>query len=262
MAKKRLIFTLHYNSGYFCLSRNFRLQKAGDLNWLNKNYNFPKIAFSIDELVILDVSREKRDTKKFSDILKELAKEIFVPISAGGGINTFADAKNLFESGADKIVINSSLYKNPNIVCSIAEVYGAQSIIASVDFNLNKVGDAEVFIENGSRVIELSLRKYVEYLNTLPIGELYLHSMKQDGTGQGYEMKTYSDISNELRKPFIISGGAGNKHHLEEGLNQEFVDAVSTANLFNFIGSGLPSARDYLLAKGCNIPKFIDSHRL
>lgn len=93
MAKKRLIFTLHYNSGFFCLSRNFRLQKAGDLNWLNKNYNFPKIAFSIDELVVLDVNRENRSPEFFQEVLRELAKEIFVPIAAGGGIRTFQDAK-------------------------------------------------------------------------------------------------------------------------------------------------------------------------
>ena len=232
------------------------MQKAGDLNWLNKNYNFPKIAFSIDELVVLDVSRENRNATKFCEVLKELAKEIFVPIAAGGGIRSFADAKNLFKSGADKIVVNTILHQNPSVVHSIAEVYGAQSMIASVDFNLNKLGEAEVFIENGSNKIDLSLSEYIETINHLPVGEIYIHSMRQDGTGQGYDMKTYSDLSSYFKMPLIVSGGAGNRHHLEEALSERYVDAVSTANLFNFIGNGLPLAREYLLDKKLNLPKF------
>ncbi len=256
MAKKRLIFTLHYNSEVFSLSRNFRLQKAGDLNWLSKNYNFPKIAFSIDELVILDVSRENRDANKFQEVLKELAKEIFVPIAAGGGIRSFQDAKNLFESGADKIILNTILYQNKDVVRSIAEVYGAQSMIASVDFKLNEVGEREVYLENGARKIDISLKDYLGDINELPVGEIYLHSMRQDGTGQGYDMNTYLELASNFRKPLIVSGGAGNRYHLEEALSQDFVDAVSTANLFNFIGNGLPLAREYLIEKKFNLPIF------
>jgi cyclase len=257
MAKKRIIFTLHYNSNFFCLSRNFRLQKVGDLNWLNKNYNFPKIAFSIDELVVLDVSRENRDSSKFLDILKALAKEIFVPVAAGGGIRTFEDAKLFFESGADKIVLNTILNGNLEVVKSIAEVYGAQSIVASIDYKINENGVSEIFVENGTRKLEIPFLEYLQYINTLPVGEIYLHSMNQDGTGQGFDIKTYSSLAQTLHKPLIISGGAGNRHHLEEGLSFDFIDAVSTANLFNFIGNGLPLAREYLLEKKFNIPKFI-----
>ncbi|NUM42093.1 MAG: imidazole glycerol phosphate synthase subunit HisF [Leptospiraceae bacterium] len=256
MAKKRLIFTLHYSSEYFCLSRNFRLQKAGDLNWLNKNYNFPKIAFSIDELVVLDVSRENRNRVAFHEVLRELAKEIFVPIAAGGGIRTFQDAKNLFENGADKIVVNSILHENPELIYSIAEVYGAQSILASIDFTLNDRGENEVHVENGSKKIDISLPDYIQKINKLPIGEIYLHSMRQDGTGQGYDMNAYISLKEYFQKPLIISGGAGNRFHLEEGLSLGFADAVSTANLFNFIGNGLPGAREYLLEKNINLPVF------
>ncbi len=256
MAKKRLIFTLHYNSGFFCLSRNFRLQKAGDLDWLNKNYNFPKIAFSIDELVVLDVTRDNRNSENFCEVLKELAKEIFVPVSAGGGIRNFQDAKKLFESGADKIVLNSVLFKKPEIVKSIAEVYGAQSMIASVDFYLNLSGEPEVYIENGQTRISDSIVDYTKHINSLQVGEMYVHSMRQDGTGQGLDIPAYSKLSEHILKPLIVSGGVGNKFHLEEALSMDFVDAVSTANLFNFIGNGLPVAREYLLQKKMNLPVF------
>ena len=109
MLKKRIIFTLHYANGFFNLSRNFRLQKIGDLNWLLKNYNFLKIAESIDELIIIDVSKDLRDKKKFLQNVAEIAKGIFVPVSLGGGISTLDYARELFESGADKININSSI---------------------------------------------------------------------------------------------------------------------------------------------------------
>ena len=110
MLKKRLIFNLLYDSGYFCLSRNFRLQKVGDLNWLKKNYNFDYVSNFIDELIVIDVSRKERDLTKFSSILKELTKSIFIPIASGGGIK-IQRCKILLDSGADKIIINTSIFK-------------------------------------------------------------------------------------------------------------------------------------------------------
>ena len=95
MLKKRLIFTLLYNSGIFSLSRNFRLQNVGDIKWLNENYNFDYISQYIDELIVLDVSRSRRDINAFSHILKSLTEKVFVPISSGGGIRKYEDAKIL-----------------------------------------------------------------------------------------------------------------------------------------------------------------------
>jgi len=256
MAKKRIIFTLHYNSGIFCLSRNFKLQKVGNLEWLNKNYNFPKIAHSIDELIVLDVSRENRNVEQFCSILKELAGEIFVPISAGGGVRSLEHAKLLFESGADKIVLNSILYENQNVVQEIAKIYGTQSIVASIDYWINEQGNSEVFTQNGTNKIDILLENYLSYINSLPVGEIFLNSMRQDGTGQGYDLDGLMKCSELIKKSLIISGGAGNRFHFEEALNSEIVDAVATANLFNFIGNGLPLAREYLHEKKINIPKF------
>ena len=103
------------------LSRNFRLQKVGNLNWLKKNYNFSKIAFSIDELIILDVTRGNRDEKKFQKHIYSLTEECFVPIAAGGGIRTLEQAQNLLHSGSDKVVVNTLIYKNPQVIRKIAE---------------------------------------------------------------------------------------------------------------------------------------------
>jgi len=114
MLKKRIIFTLLYDNGNFVLSRNFRLQKVGNLDWLKKNYDFSKISFYIDELVVLDVSRKNRDLNLFCENLKILTKDSFVPVAAGGGINSYEHASKLLKSGADKLVLNSSLF-NTNV---------------------------------------------------------------------------------------------------------------------------------------------------
>jgi cyclase len=107
MLKKRIIFTLLYDSGNFMLSRNFRLQQVGNLTWLQRNYNFSHIAFFIDELIILDVSRGERNTDNFCETLKKLTSDCFVPIAAGGGVRSIDYARRLLRSGADKIVINT-----------------------------------------------------------------------------------------------------------------------------------------------------------
>ena len=136
MLKKRIVFTLFYDQGAFMLSRNFRLQKVGDLTWLQNNYNFSKVAFSIDELVVLDVSRTKRDLHNFCRHLKALSQGCFVPISAGGGIRSIGDAKMLLRSGADKIVVNTPLFETPSLIENLSAEFGQQCIVASMDTKL------------------------------------------------------------------------------------------------------------------------------
>ncbi len=255
MVKKRLIFTLLYEDRQFFLSRNFRLQRVGDINWLLKNYNFEKIATSIDELIILNISRQKHNFESFCEDILVLTKNCFLPISLGGGIRNIRDASILFRNGADKVVINSSLFNNPNLVKDLASIYGNQSIIASVDFKIIDK-NYDVFIENGSKKISTNLHKFLLKVMSLPVGELYLNSIDQDGTGQGLLIKSLNEIPKEFNLPIILSGGAGNKFHLYEALKISETDAVATANLFNFIGDGLPNARNFLLEKGCKLAKW------
>jgi len=255
MLRKRIIFTLIYNNNIFSQSRNFRLQDVGDIKWLENNYNFQNIAFSLDELIVLNASRDEKNISKFSKCLTRLVDDVFIPIAAGGGIRNFSDAKLLFNSGADKIVLNTALYNNIDLVSKLVNAFGSQSIIASIDYKIvnNK---RKVFNQNGQHELPLSFEQYIKYIEKLNIGEIYLNSIDKDGTGFGYDVSTINSISHLLTKPIIIAGGAGNEKHLLEGLNNKYVNAVATANLFNFIGNGLPMARNNILKRNENLAKW------
>jgi cyclase len=252
MLRKRIIFTLIYADGYFMQSRNFRLQRVGDLRWLEKNYHFQNIAFSIDELIVVDASRGNKSIQKFSTMLSQLVDDIFIPLTAGGGIRSMTDAEILFNSGADKILLNTVLLQDINLVKELVSKYGSQSIIASIDYR-NIEGINTVYNMDGTEKCEMTLTAYIEYLESLNIGEIYLNSIDRDGTGFGYDIETISKIACNVKKPLIIAGGAGNEKHLADGLDFDHVNAVSTANLFNFIADGLPKARKYIFKNGYNI---------
>jgi cyclase len=255
MLRDRLIFSLIYNSGAFMQSRNFRLQRVGDINWLERNYKFQKISFSLDELIVVDATKDNKDIKKFSEAVKRLVNDVFIPVAAGGGIRQLEDAELLFNNGADKVILNSALYETPELAKSIIEKYGAQSLVASVDYKLVD-GVPIVYINDGSVPISMSLDEYLTYLEALGVGEILLNSIQQDGTGFGYDISTIQKYGQSISVPLLIMGGAGNERHLLDGLKQDGVSAVVTANLFNFIGNGLPNARKYMLENNANLARW------
>jgi len=252
MLRKRIIFALIYNNGFYNQSRNFRLQKVGNLNWLEKNYKFQNISFSLDELIVLNASKGEKRMDEFALEISKLVHNVFIPIAAGGGIKNLKDAELLFNSGADKIILNSAFYEAPALINELVRKYGAQSIIASIDYKTNN-GINEVYIHDGQLKLDISLDQYIEHIESLNIGEIYFNSIDKDGTGFGYDFETILRVVNKIRVPLIIIGGAGNEHHLIEGLKINGVNAVATANLFNFIGDGLPKAREKIIANGENI---------
>lgn len=252
MLRKRIIFALIYADGFFMQSRNFRLQKVGDLNWLEKNYKFQQISFSLDELIVLNASRNNKSMEKYADTISNLVNDVFIPIAAGGGIRGMEDAELLFNSGADKIVLNSVLFLNPDLVRALIKRYGTQSIVASIDYKKIN-GKFEVFIQNGTTKIDMNLWQYIQYLENLEVGEIYLNSIEKDGTGFGYDFETIIEYESKIQIPLIIAGGAGNELHLIKGLEIQNVSAVATANLFNFMGNGLPNARKIIIESGENI---------
>ena len=140
-------------------SRNFRLQKVGNLIWLEKNYKFQSIAFSLDELIVLNASRTEKNINEFALTVSNLVNDVFIPIAAGGGIRSEEDAEILFNHGADKIVLNSALVEDPKLVESLIGRYGTQSILASIDYK-NSDGVNCVYIHDGSVKLDMTLEEY------------------------------------------------------------------------------------------------------
>ena len=252
MLKKRLIFTLLYRDGDFYLSRNYRLQRVGGVDWLEANYKFSDVAKSIDELVIIDLSRESSEKDIFCRVVSRITKDIFIPLVLGGRIRSVQDVDLLVRNGADKVIINTLISENQNVIRELVEIYGSQCIVASVDY---RIIDSDVFLysEQGKKQLEYTLEEYLALLEELGVGEIFLNSIDRDGTGQGYTLDIAERVVKVMRLPVVLAGGAGNQYHFEEGLIIRGVDGVSTANLFNFIGNGLPEARKYLLSKSIDL---------
>ena len=234
-----------YDQRKYQLSRNFRLQEVGDLEWLKRNYDFDAIAYSIDELVVLNVTRTEQSISEFASGLAELTQQYFLPVTAGGGIRSIEDANTLLRSNADKLIVNTPLFKDPDLVRTMAATFGSQCVVASIDYQKTEDGN-QVITERGSEVTGMSPREAVELAQNLGAGEVYLTSIDKDGTGFGYETGIHKEIMDVCKVPLVMSGGVGKSEHLAQGLNLSGVTGASTANIYNFMVDGLKSTRMYL----------------
>jgi cyclase len=252
MVKKRIIFTLLYDNGHFMLSRNFGLQRVGNLAWLKKNYDFSHISFFIDELILLDVTRGKRNTDEFRRTLESLTEGCFVPIAAGGGLRSVEDARRLLRSGADKVVVNTPLFTQAHLLKELVEAFGQQCVVGSLDLKRTEDG-CKIWIESGAKEVDGTATERLEDLGEGMVGEWYLNSINRDGTGQGYDIGLLDIVPKSWDAPIILAGGAGNALHLVEGLSDPRADAVATAHLFNFVGDGLKQARSHSLASNMKL---------
>lgn len=250
--KKRIIFTLLFSNGFFVLSRNFKIQKIGKISWLKKNYNFLKITKAVDELIILNIRDKKKNFNNFCDTIKEISSEIFIPISAGGGIENYEDAKKILRSGADKIVVNSLIFES-KAINKLSKYVGSNCIVGSIDLKI-KNQKLLVWDNNENQYSKISFKEILNKISKLPIGELYINSIDRDGTGQGYLFEILKQIPKKINLPIIIAGGAGNWKHLQDGLIKKNLSAVATANLLNFINDGLINARKKIISNKFDLP--------
>lgn len=235
------------------LSRNFRLQRAGDVRWLLKNYHFETVTSCIDELHILDVSRKNKDRNAFLSAVRSVVEGCFIPVALGGGIRDFETAAHLIESGADKIVINSLFNSDPSVVSRIANVYGSQCVVGGIDLRCPSKQPAEILVDQGSVSVKRTPVEHVRLMLDSGAGELLIQSVDRDGTGFGLDIGLTSVIGAPVTVPLILFGGCGKGEHMLEALSRPDVDAVATANLFNFIGDGLLKARQELLRSGLDL---------
>ena len=256
MLFKRIIYALLYSNGFFYLSRNFRLQKVGDVNWLKDNFGFGKTCDYIDELMVLLITQDpnKNEISQYFKDISKLREKIFVPIILGGGIRSFDNAKECFTNGADKILINYLAHENIKTIKKISNIYGEQAISLMVDFK--KVDNLNFSFKNASTIKSRSLIEYFKFIKKLNFGELIINSIDKDGTGTGLDFSYFKDLPKDLNKPILIMGGAGKPEHFVKAFESKNISGIVTANLFNFLGSGLKLAREHSIINGARLIKF------
>lgn len=189
----------------------------------------------VDEICVLDIGASKENREPDFEFIKELASECFMPLGYGGGINNITTIEKLFKIGIEKTILNNVLIENPQLVTEAANVFGSQSIIASVDVKKNLWGQYSIYSHVTNQSTKQDLQKFIRNLQELGIGELIINSVDQDGMMKGYDYNLIRQVSSFLNVPIVALGGAGSVLDLEEAINHG-AHAAAAGSLFIYKG--------------------------
>lgn len=230
MLTKRIIPCLDIKDGRTVKGVNFEgLRDAGDPVELAKRYSEE----GADELVFLDITATLEKRKTLVELVKRIAAEINIPFTVGGGIKTVNEIEELLKSGADKVSLNSSIVKNPELINEASTAFGAQAIVAAVD--AKRHGDSwNVYIKGGTEDTGLDAIEWMQEVEQRGAGEILLTSMDRDGTKSGFDIDILDKINGIVHIPVIASGGAGTVQHCIEAITKGNADAVLAASIFHF----------------------------
>ncbi len=250
MYAKRIIPCLDIHNGRVVKGVNFvNLRDAGDPVEVAKLYN----RAGADELVFLDITATHEARSTVLDLARRVAEAVFIPFTIGGGIKTVEDFRILLKEGADKISINSSAIRNPELIREAAEKFGRQCVVVAIDAKRRADGTGWNVYRNGGRVdTGLDAIAWAKQADALGAGEILLTSMDCDGTKAGYDLALTRTISESVSVPVIASGGAGNMEHFKDALTIGKADAALAASLFHFREIEIMDLKRYL--HGENVP--------
>lgn len=243
MLAKRIIPCLDIKNGQTVKGVNFEnLQYAGDPVELAKRYSDE----GADELVFLDITATNEGRKTTVELVKKVAKEVFIPFTVGGGINTIEDIRKLLLAGADKVSLNSAAVKNPDLIKESSRTFGSQCIVVAVD-SKRVDGDFYVFINAGQKNTGIKVLDWIKQIQDYGAGEILLTSMDADGTKQGFDIEITKLVSEHSRIPVIASGGAGaDPKHFEDVFKNGLADAALAASIFHFNLLPIKELKSYL----------------
>ena len=237
------------------------LRRAGDPVELAMRYDEE----GADELVFLDITASAHGRKTMVDVVERTAENVFIPFTVGGGLKSIEDINLMLKSGADKVTINTSAVKNPELVREAAKIFGSQCIVVAIDCRRNydlsegkyivELEDGrkawyEVVIYGGRKPTGIDAVEWAKRVEELGAGEILLTSMNRDGTKDGYDIPITRKISEEVSIPIIASGGAGTMEHFYEAFTQGKADAALAASVFHFQEIEIMELKRYLKAKG------------
>ena len=250
MHTKRIIPCLDVHAGRVVKGVNFvNLRDAGDPVAIAAAYD----KAGADEVVFLDITASSDARNTVVDMVREVAKKVFIPFTVGGGIRSVEDFRAILREGADKVSINSSAINNPNLISEAADKFGSQCVVVAIDARRREDGSGWNIFKNGGRIdVGIDAVEWAIKAASLGAGEILLTSMDCDGTKAGYDLELTRIVSESVGIPVIASGGAGTKEHFYEALTEGHADAALAASLFHYKELEIMDLKNYL--RGRQVP--------
>lgn len=256
MLAKRVIPCLDVTGGRVVKGVNFvALQDAGDPVEIARRYDEQ----GADELTFLDITASSDQRDLILHVIEQVAAEVFIPLTVGGGVRTVEDVRRLLNAGADKVSINTSAVLNPQLVADASARYGSQCIVVAIDAkqaqgaNDSLSSGWEVYTHGGRKATGIDAIAWARKMTALGAGELLVTSMDRDGTKQGFNNALNKAISDSVDVPVIASGGVGTLQHLVDGVQIGGADAVLAASIFHYGEYTVFEAKDYMRKHGIEV---------
>ncbi|RAJ87643.1 cyclase [Chitinophaga dinghuensis] len=249
MLTKRIIPCLDIKDGRTVKGINFEnIRDAGDPIELGALY----ASQGADELVFLDITATNERRKTLSALVTEIARHVNIPFTVGGGISSVEDVSVLLQSGADKISVNTSAFKNPVLIDHLAREFGSQCIVLAIDTRYEE-GDWYVYLNGGRVKTDIKAYDWAKEAVNRGAGEILLTSMNNDGTKKGFALDITGQLSQNLNVPVIASGGAGTMEHFVDVFENAQADAALAASIFHYKEIEIPALKNFLYQKGVNM---------
>lgn len=251
MLTKRIIPCLDVRDGKVVKGINFvGIQEVGDPVELAARYD----AQGADELVFLDITATSDDRKTMVDVVRRVAEQVFIPFTVGGGIRSVEDIRTMLLAGADKVSLNSSALKNPDLIAQGARMYGSQCIVLAVDAKRREDGTGwDAYVAGGRINTGRDVLEWVQEAEQLGAGEILLTSMDADGTKNGFDLELTQAVRDAVNVPVIASGGCGSLRDFCDVLKDDTADAALAASLFHYGELSVQEVKDYLKQEGVHV---------
>ena len=239
MIRKRLITVLTFNNGILFRTKDFTPDYRYTLNFVD--------AWSIDEIVILDVTRTgEGERNNFYAVVGQFAEKCFVPLAAGGKVKTIDDFHLLLSIGADKVTVNTEAFRHPQIITEAARIFGSQCVVVSIDAKRKPDGHYEVYIANGAEPTGMDPVTWAQKAADCGAGEIMITAIDKDGSLEGYDNELNALVADAVDIPVLVCGGAGKWQDFVDGMRQGKATAVCTTNIYHFTEKSIRSAKLYM----------------